>query len=165
MPCCSSLYSLHQREEQAFPCGFLQLGHHFSAVKSPSPDSMLSHGRKRTCHFKFSAGHWHFIIYVFHVIMLDNITNDAIRSTGNLKWCTPVLTWERSSSSYTTSPAESQQHTKPLHRTLLPDWQTDQVGGHEVNSFNLLGWASDLAFLENGLSSYWKKNLVTKLVS
>ena len=28
--------------------------------------------------------------------MLDNITNDAIRSTGNLKWCTPVLTWERS---------------------------------------------------------------------
>lgn len=55
-----------------------------------------SPGRKRTCHFKFSAGNWHFIIYVVHVIMLDNITNDAIRSTGNLKWCTPVLTWERS---------------------------------------------------------------------
>lgn len=88
---------------------------HFSAVKSPSTESSLSIGRKRICHFKFSAGNWHFIIYVFHVIMLDNITNDAIRSTGNLKWCTPVLTWERSNSSYTTSPAENQQYTKPLH--------------------------------------------------
>lgn len=64
------------------------------AVKAPATDRSLS--RKRTCHFKFSAGNWHFIIYVVHVIMLDNITNDAIRSTGNLKWCTPVLTWERS---------------------------------------------------------------------
>lgn len=106
----------------SFPCGSLQLGCHFSAVKAPSADSSLFNGRKRICHFKFSAGNWHFIIYVFHVIMLDNITNDAIRSTGNLKWCTPVLTWEKSNSSYTTSPAENQQYRKPLHRTVLPDW-------------------------------------------
>lgn len=128
------------------PCGSLQLDHHFSVVKAPSTDSSLSSGRKRICHFKFSAGNWHFIIYVFHVIMLDNITNDAIRSTGNLKWCTPVLTWERSNSSYTTSPAENQQYTKPLHRTVPPNWQIGQVGEHEINSFSLLWWALDLIF-------------------
>lgn len=114
----SLLYSLYQPEEKVFPCGSLQLGGHFSVVKAPSTDRSLSN-RRRTCHFKFSAGNWHFIIYVFHVIMLDNITNDAIRSTGNLKWCTPVLTWERSNLSHTTSPAENQQYTKPLHRAVL----------------------------------------------
>lgn len=106
-----------------FPLWLLQLGRHFSAAKAPSTESSLSNGRERICHFKFSAGNWHFIIYVFHVIMLDNITNDAIRSTGNLKWCTPVLTWERSNSSSTTSPAENQQYTKPLHRMCS---QTDK---------------------------------------
>lgn len=72
-----------------------QLSPHASAWKLCQLPA-ASPGRKRTCPFKFSAGNWHFIIYVVHVIMLDNITNDAIRSTGNLKWCTPVLTWERS---------------------------------------------------------------------
>lgn len=145
---------LNQPEEDIFPCAPFSVAVIFQQWNSINRDSSLSNWRKRSCHFKFSASNWHFIIYVFHVIMLDNITNDAIRSTGNLKWCTPVLTWERSNSSYATSPAENQQYTKPLHGTMLPDWQIGQVGEHEINSFNLLWWAPDLSFYKGEFFFY-----------
>ena len=39
-------------------------------------------------------------------------------------------------SSYTTSPAESQQQAKALPGALLPDWWIDQAGGHEIKSLS-----------------------------
>lgn len=124
---------LYPAEEQVSPYSFLHLGCQFLAVKTSSSASSLSSKQKKHCHFKFSGGNWHFIIYVFHVIMLDNITNDAIRSTGNIKWCTPVLTWEQSNSSSTASPAKRLRHTQPLHGALLPD---RQAGWGAENQFH-----------------------------
>lgn len=87
--------SLHQPEEEASPRTSPARSSFFSGESSANCRQPLQEERgPATLNFQQATGI--FIIYVVHVIMLDNITNDAIRSTGNLKWCTPVLTWERS---------------------------------------------------------------------
>lgn len=128
--------SLGQAEEWVSPLWLPASWMSFLKGKISSPACSISNKQEKLCRFKFSVGNWHFIIYVFHVIMLDNITNDAIRSTGNLKCCTPVLTWEQSDSSSTASPAERQCYTKPRRRSSLADWQAGWE--RKTNSVSLL---------------------------